>query len=102
MAALTAWKGELCQARKNQDMAWAEKEALEQAQNTSEQVAMERAPKVRGLRERLMQWEVQPAEEAEEQEMVPESGSLWAELEAVRWREDWLANEATLGHVGIL
>ncbi|KAG5718363.1 hypothetical protein E4T56_gene8315 [Termitomyces sp. T112] len=28
--------------------------------------------------------------------------ALWVELEAARRREDWLANEAALGHVGIL
>ncbi|KAG5732306.1 hypothetical protein E4T56_gene11433 [Termitomyces sp. T112] len=39
-------------------------------------------------------WEVQPLEEAEEQEMALEGGSLQAELEVVRWREDWLANKA--------
>ncbi|KAG5734186.1 hypothetical protein E4T56_gene1375 [Termitomyces sp. T112] len=47
-------------------------------------------------------WEVQPPEEAEEWEMVLEGGLLWVELEVVRWREDWLANEAALGRVGIL
>ncbi|KAG5720613.1 hypothetical protein E4T56_gene4556 [Termitomyces sp. T112] len=41
MVALTAWEGELRWAREDQDMAWVEKEALEQAWNTSVQVAME-------------------------------------------------------------
>ncbi|KAG5720965.1 hypothetical protein E4T56_gene431 [Termitomyces sp. T112] len=41
-------------------------------------------------------------EEAEEWGMVLEGGSLWAELEAARQREDWLANKATLGCAGIL
>ncbi|KAG5332818.1 hypothetical protein C0989_006544 [Termitomyces sp. Mn162] len=56
----TAWEGELCQAREDRDVAWAEKEALEQVWNTLVRVATERAPEVRGLQERLMQWEVQP------------------------------------------
>ncbi|KNZ76713.1 hypothetical protein J132_08782 [Termitomyces sp. J132] len=58
---------------------------------------MQRAPEVRGLWEHLMQWEVQPMVEAEEQGMALEGGSLGAELEAVRQREDWLVNEAALG-----
>ncbi|KNZ77424.1 hypothetical protein J132_05439 [Termitomyces sp. J132] len=33
---------------------------------------------------------------------VLEGDVLWAELEAARRREDWLANEAALGHAGIL
>ncbi|KAG5349101.1 hypothetical protein C0989_006025, partial [Termitomyces sp. Mn162] len=74
--------------------AQAEKEALEQAQNTLVQAVMERAPEVWGLREHLTQWEVWSMEEAEEWGMAPEGGSLWAELEAARWREDWLANKA--------
>ncbi|KAG5723254.1 hypothetical protein E4T56_gene255 [Termitomyces sp. T112] len=41
-------------------------------------------------------------EEVEEWEMAPEGGLLWAELEVARRREDWLANEAALGHAGIL
>ncbi|KAG5349462.1 hypothetical protein C0989_003629 [Termitomyces sp. Mn162] len=40
--------------------------------------------------------------EAEEWEMALEGGLLWAELEVARWREDWLANEATSGCMGIL
>ncbi|KAG5729772.1 hypothetical protein E4T56_gene928 [Termitomyces sp. T112] len=43
-----------------------------------------------------------PMEEVEEQEMALEAGLLWAELEVARWREDWLANEAASGRVGIL
>ncbi|KAG5715196.1 hypothetical protein E4T56_gene3074 [Termitomyces sp. T112] len=47
-------------------------------------------------------WEAQPMEEVEEREMAPEGCLLQAELEVARRREDWLANEATLGRVGIL
>ncbi|KAG5727350.1 hypothetical protein E4T56_gene12115 [Termitomyces sp. T112] len=47
-------------------------------------------------------WEAWSMEEAEEWEMAPEGGLLRAELEVVRQREDWLANEAASGHVGIL
>ncbi|KAG5724671.1 hypothetical protein E4T56_gene3726 [Termitomyces sp. T112] len=100
--ALTAWEGELQRAWEDQDTAWVEKEALERAWNTSVQVAPERVPGVWGLWEHLMQWEVQPTEEAEEREMAPEGGLLWAELEAARQREDWLANEAASGCTGIL
>ncbi|KAG5330597.1 hypothetical protein C0989_008813 [Termitomyces sp. Mn162] len=46
--------------------------------------------------------EGQPAGEAEGQERVPGGDVLWAELEAARQREDWLANEAASGRVGIL
>ncbi|KNZ76574.1 hypothetical protein J132_09434 [Termitomyces sp. J132] len=49
-----------------------------------------------------MQQEGKPTEEAEEREMAPEAGLLWAELEVARWREDWLANEAASGHAEIL
>ncbi|KAG5337075.1 hypothetical protein C0989_010900 [Termitomyces sp. Mn162] len=47
-------------------------------------------------------WEAQPMEEVEEREMASEGCLLQAELEVARRREDWLANEATSGHVGIL
>ncbi|KAG5350094.1 hypothetical protein C0989_000199 [Termitomyces sp. Mn162] len=97
MAALTVQEGELWQEREDRDIVWAEKEALEQAWNTSVQVAPEQVPEVQGLQERLTQWEVWPIEEAEEQEMALEGGLLWAELEVARWREDWLANEAASG-----
>ncbi|KAG5732236.1 hypothetical protein E4T56_gene11475 [Termitomyces sp. T112] len=43
-----------------------------------------------------------PMEEAEEWEMALEGGLLQVELEVARWREDWLANEAASGHMGIL
>ncbi|KAG5329906.1 hypothetical protein C0989_009176 [Termitomyces sp. Mn162] len=46
--------------------------------------------------------EGQPVGEAEGRGQVPEGDALWAEQEVVRRREDWLANEAALGHVGIL
>ncbi|KAG5723657.1 hypothetical protein E4T56_gene20231 [Termitomyces sp. T112] len=42
-----------------------------------------------------------PTEEVEEQEMVPEGGLLWAELEGARRRKDLLANEAASGRAGI-
>ncbi|KAG5348950.1 hypothetical protein C0989_006987 [Termitomyces sp. Mn162] len=102
IVALTAWEGELHWVRENRDAAWVEKEALEWARNTSVRVATERAPEVWGLCERLMQWEVWPAVGVEEWGMALEGGSLGAELEAVRWREDWLVNEAASGHAGIL
>ncbi|KAG5735335.1 hypothetical protein E4T56_gene11032 [Termitomyces sp. T112] len=102
MAALMAWEGELWRVREDPDAAWAEKEALEQAWNTSVRGAPEQVPQVRGLRERLTQQEGQPTEEVEEWEMAPEAGLLWAELEVARWREDWLANKAASGRVGIL
>ncbi|KAG5728484.1 hypothetical protein E4T56_gene19561 [Termitomyces sp. T112] len=41
-------------------------------------------------------------EEVEERGMAPEGGSLQAELEEVRRREDWLVNKAALGRTGIL
>ncbi|KAG5347201.1 hypothetical protein C0989_012506, partial [Termitomyces sp. Mn162] len=46
--------------------------------------------------------EGQPAGEAEGRGRVPEGDALWAELEAARRREDWLANEAASGRAGIL
>ncbi|KAG5348492.1 hypothetical protein C0989_010401, partial [Termitomyces sp. Mn162] len=90
------------QAREDQDAAQVEKEALEWAWNTSMQVAPEQVLEIWGLQERPTQREVQPMEEAEEWEMVLEGGLLRVELEVARWREDWLANEATLGCTGIL
>ncbi|KAG5348872.1 hypothetical protein C0989_007604 [Termitomyces sp. Mn162] len=99
---LAVQEGELRWAREDHDMARTEKEAMERERNTSVHVAMEQALEVRGLQERLTQMEEQPAGEAEGQGQVPEGDALWAELEAVRRREDWLANEAALGHVGIL
>ncbi|KAG5717927.1 hypothetical protein E4T56_gene1701 [Termitomyces sp. T112] len=102
MAALMAWKGELQWVREDRDVVQAEKEALEQVWNTSVRVAPEQVLEVWGLQEHPMQQEVQPTEEAKEWEMVPEGGLLQAELEAARWREDWLANEATSGCAGIL
>ncbi|KNZ79063.1 hypothetical protein J132_04763 [Termitomyces sp. J132] len=80
---LAVREGKLRQAREDRDMAWMEKEAMERERNTSVHVAMEQVLEVRGLRERLMQMEGQS-------------------LEAARRREDWLANKAALGHVGIL
>ncbi|KAG5348918.1 hypothetical protein C0989_007160, partial [Termitomyces sp. Mn162] len=102
MAALTAWERELLWVREDQDTVQAEKEVLEWAQNTSVQVAIEQAPEVWGLWECLMQWEVRPRVGVEDWGMAPEDGSLGAELEAAWQREDWLANKAALGHVGIL
>ncbi|KAG5332677.1 hypothetical protein C0989_006748, partial [Termitomyces sp. Mn162] len=102
MVALMAWEEELQWAREDQDAAQAEKEAFEWARNTSVQVAMEQALEVQGLREHLTQRGVRPMEEAEEWGMAPDGGLLWAELEAARRKEDWLANEATLGRAGIL
>ncbi|KAG5328362.1 hypothetical protein C0989_010521 [Termitomyces sp. Mn162] len=63
---------------------------------------MEQALEVQGLQECLTQMEGQPVGEAEGRGRVPEGDALWAELEAARWREDWLANKAALGHTGIL
>ncbi|KNZ75289.1 hypothetical protein J132_03587 [Termitomyces sp. J132] len=62
----------------------------------------EQALEVRGLQECLMQMEGQPTGEAEGRGRVPEGDALWVELEAARWREDWLANKAALGCTGIL
>ncbi|KNZ71607.1 hypothetical protein J132_08118 [Termitomyces sp. J132] len=75
---------------------------MEWERNTSVRVATERALEVRGLREHLAQVEGQPAGKAEGRGRVPEGDALWAELEAARRREDWLANEAASGRVGIL
>ncbi|KAG5732283.1 hypothetical protein E4T56_gene11365 [Termitomyces sp. T112] len=68
---------------------------MERERNTLVRVATEQALEVRGLWERLTQVEGQPTGEAE-------GDALWVELEAARRREDWLANEATSGHAGIL
>ncbi|KAG5349228.1 hypothetical protein C0989_005170 [Termitomyces sp. Mn162] len=46
--------------------------------------------------------EGQPVGEAEGRGRVPEGDALWVELEAARRREDWLANEAASGRMGIL
>ncbi|KAG5718775.1 hypothetical protein E4T56_gene2653 [Termitomyces sp. T112] len=99
---LAVWEGELQRAREDHDMARTEKEAMEREQNTSVCVATERALEVRGLWERLMQMEGQPAGEAEERGRALEGDALWVELEAARRREDWLANEAALGRARIL
>ncbi|KAG5332143.1 hypothetical protein C0989_007144 [Termitomyces sp. Mn162] len=99
---LAVWEGELQWAREDCDVAQTEKEAMEQERNTSVRVVTERALEVQGLREHLTQMEGQPTGEAEGRGRVLEGDALWAELEAVRWREDWLANEAASGHVGIL
>ncbi|KAG5337081.1 hypothetical protein C0989_010894 [Termitomyces sp. Mn162] len=101
-AALTAREGKLQQAREDRDAARAEKEVLEWAWNTSVQEAPEQVPGVWGLREHSTKQEGRPTEEAEEREMAPEASLLWVELEVARQREDWLANEAASGHVGIL
>ncbi|KAG5331358.1 hypothetical protein C0989_008088, partial [Termitomyces sp. Mn162] len=77
-------------------------EAMERERNTLVRMATEQALEVRGLREHLMQMEGQPVGEREGWGQVPEGDALWAELEAARQREDWLANKAALGHVGIL
>ncbi|KAG5332930.1 hypothetical protein C0989_006421 [Termitomyces sp. Mn162] len=98
---LAVWEGELRRAREDRDVARTEKEAMERERNTLVRVATERALEVWGLRERLMQMEGQPTGEAEGRGQVPEGDALWAELEAARWREDWLANEATSGRMGI-
>ncbi|KAG5349191.1 hypothetical protein C0989_005401 [Termitomyces sp. Mn162] len=102
MTSLAVWEGELQQAREDRDVAWMEKEAMDQERNTSVRVATERALEVRGLWERLTQMEGQPTGEAEGQGRVLEGDALWVELEAARRREDWLANEAASGHAGIL
>ncbi|KAG5348784.1 hypothetical protein C0989_008260, partial [Termitomyces sp. Mn162] len=100
--ALSTWEGELQWAREDRDVVQVEKEVLEWAWNTSVRVAPERVLEVWGLRECPMQRGVQPMEEVKEQEMALEGGLLRAELEVARWREDWLANEAASGRVGIL
>ncbi|KAG5332410.1 hypothetical protein C0989_007051 [Termitomyces sp. Mn162] len=99
---LAAQEGELQWAREDHDVAWTEKEVMEWERNTLVCVVMEQALEVRGLRERLMQMEGQPAGEVEGWGRVPGGDALWAELEAARWREDWLANEAASGRMGIL
>ncbi|KAG5348540.1 hypothetical protein C0989_010055, partial [Termitomyces sp. Mn162] len=99
---LAVREGELRRAREDRDAARTEKEVMERERNTSVRVATERALEVRGLRERLAQVEGQPAGEAEGRGRVPEGDALWAELEAARRREDWLANEAASGRAGIL
>ncbi|KAG5348907.1 hypothetical protein C0989_007235 [Termitomyces sp. Mn162] len=99
---LAVWEGELRWAREDRDAAQTEKEAMERERNTLVHVVTERALEVRGLRERLVQMEGQPMGEAEGWGQVLEGDVLWVELEAARRREDWLANEATSGHVGIL
>ncbi|KAG5349065.1 hypothetical protein C0989_006227 [Termitomyces sp. Mn162] len=102
MMSLAARQGELRRAREDHDVAWMEKEAMEWERNTSVRVATEQALEVRGLQEHLMQMEGQPAGEAEGRGRVPGGDALWAELEAARQREDWLANKAASGHAGIL
>ncbi|KAG5347346.1 hypothetical protein C0989_012248, partial [Termitomyces sp. Mn162] len=99
---LAVREGELRRAREDRDAARTEKEVMEQERNTLVRVATERALEARGLREHLAQVEGQPAGEAEGRGRVPEGDALWAELEAARRREDWLANEAASGRVGIL
>ncbi|KNZ75783.1 hypothetical protein J132_01628 [Termitomyces sp. J132] len=99
---LAVQEDELQWAREDHDMARTEKEAMEWERNTLVRVATEQALEVRGLRERLTQMEGQPAGEVEGQGQVLEGDALWVELEAARRREDWLANEATLGRAGIL
>ncbi|KNZ82105.1 hypothetical protein J132_08288 [Termitomyces sp. J132] len=99
---LAVREDELRWAREDRNVARTEKEAMEWERNTSVRMATERALEVRDLQERLTQMEGQPAGEAEGWGQVPEGDALWAELEAARWREDWLANEATSGHAGIL
>ncbi|KAG5721587.1 hypothetical protein E4T56_gene12905 [Termitomyces sp. T112] len=99
---LAVREGELQRATEDCDVARIEKEAMEQERNTSVCVVMERVLEVQGLREHLTQMEGQPAGEAEGWGQVLEGDVLWAELEAARRREDWLANEAALGCAGIL
>ncbi|KAG5332539.1 hypothetical protein C0989_006976 [Termitomyces sp. Mn162] len=102
MTSLAVRQGELRRAREDHDMAWTEKEAMEWERNTSVHMATEQALEVRGLRERLTQMEGQPAGEAEGWGRALEGDALWVELEAARRREDWLANKAALGCMGIL
>ncbi|KAG5733054.1 hypothetical protein E4T56_gene3574 [Termitomyces sp. T112] len=102
MTSLAVREGELQRVREDRDVARMEKEVMERERNTSVRVATERALEVRGLRERLVQVEGQPAGEAEGRGQVPEGDALWVELEAARRREDWLANKAASGHAGIL
>ncbi|KAG5716610.1 hypothetical protein E4T56_gene16273 [Termitomyces sp. T112] len=102
MMSLAVWEGELQRAREDHDAARTEKEVMERERNTSVRVATEQALEARGLRERLAQVEGQPTGEAEGRGRVLEGDALWAELEAARRREDWLANEAASGRAGIL
>ncbi|KAH0578709.1 hypothetical protein H2248_003837 [Termitomyces sp. 'cryptogamus'] len=102
MTLLAAWEGELQRAREDRDVVQAEKEVMEWERNTSVCMATEQALEVWGLRERLTQMEGQPVGEVEGQGQVPGGDALWAELEAARQREDWLANEAASGHTGVL
>ncbi|KAG5331665.1 hypothetical protein C0989_007605 [Termitomyces sp. Mn162] len=102
MTSLAVWEGELQWAREDRDVARMEKEAMEQERNTLVRVATEQALEVWGLQEHLMQMEGQPTGEAEGWGQAPEGDALWAELEAARRREDWLANKAALGCTGIL
>ncbi|KNZ77555.1 hypothetical protein J132_05148 [Termitomyces sp. J132] len=83
MTSLAVREGELQRAREDHDMARTEKEAMEW----------------KGTHQCM---EGQPAGEAEGRGRVPEGDALWVELEAARWREDWLANKAALGCAGIL
>ncbi|KAG5719758.1 hypothetical protein E4T56_gene18530 [Termitomyces sp. T112] len=99
---LAVQEGELRRVREDRDVAQTEKEVMERERNTLVHVATEQALEVRGLRERLMQMEGQPMGEAEGWGRVLEGDALWAELEAARQREDWLANKAALVHAGIL
>ncbi|KAG5348755.1 hypothetical protein C0989_008464 [Termitomyces sp. Mn162] len=98
---LAVREGELRRAREDRDVARTEKEAMERERNTLVRMATEQALEVQGLRERLTQMEGQPAGEAEGRGQVLEGDALWVELEVARQREDWLANKAALGHVGI-
>ncbi|KAG5349315.1 hypothetical protein C0989_004700 [Termitomyces sp. Mn162] len=102
MMSLAIWEGELQWAREDHDVAWTEKEAMERERNTLVRVAMERVLEVWGSWEHLMQMEGQSVGEAEGRGQVLEGDALWAELEAARRREDWLANEAASGRTGIL
>ncbi|KAH0580890.1 hypothetical protein H2248_012047 [Termitomyces sp. 'cryptogamus'] len=54
----------------------------------------QRTPKFSGIRTRPVQLSPRGQQNL--------TDVLWAELEAARWREDWLANEAAWGRVGIL
>ncbi|KNZ80454.1 hypothetical protein J132_05574 [Termitomyces sp. J132] len=102
MMSLALWEGELRQAREDHDMVRMEKEAMERERNTSVRMVTEQVLEVQGLQEHLTQMKGQPMGEAEGQGRVPKGDALWAELEVVRWREDWLANKATSGRAGIL
>ncbi|KAG5348851.1 hypothetical protein C0989_007739, partial [Termitomyces sp. Mn162] len=102
MMSLAVWEGELRQAREDCDVAQMEKEAMEWERNTSVRMVTEQALEVRGLQEHLTQMEGQSTGEVEGRGQVPEGDALWAELEAARQREDWLANEAASGRMGIL